>query len=65
MDGYTTLAGRVGFRSANGWDVYLWGRNLLDEDYFELLAAQPGSSGLYVGQPADPRTYGITLRARF
>ncbi|MGE6699403.1 TonB-dependent receptor [Hyphomonas sp. NPDC076900] len=65
VDGYTTLAGRIGFRAANGWDVYLWGRNLLDEDYFELLAAQPGNSGLYVGQPADPRTYGITLRARF
>jgi iron complex outermembrane receptor protein len=65
VDGYTTLAGRIGFRAANGWDVYLWGRNLLDEEYFELLAAQPGNSGLYVGQPADPRTYGITLRARF
>ena len=65
VDGYTTLAGRIGFRAANGWDVYLWGRNLLDEEYFELLAAQPGNSGLYVGQPADTRTYGITLRARF
>lgn len=65
IDGYTTLSGRIGFRAAKGWDVFLWGRNLLDEEYFEILAAQPGNSGLFVGQPADPRTYGITLRARF
>lgn len=65
VDGYTTLAGRIGFRGADGWDIYLWGRNLLNEEYFELLAAQPGNSGLYVGQPSDPRTYGVTLRARF
>ncbi|MFN7165084.1 MAG: TonB-dependent receptor [Hyphomonas sp.] len=65
VDGYSTLNGRLGFRSANGWDIYVWGKNLLDEEYFELLAAQPGNSGLYVGQPADPRTYGVTLRARF
>ncbi|MBI1254253.1 MAG: TonB-dependent receptor plug domain-containing protein [Hyphomonas sp.] len=65
VDGYTTLNGRIGFRGVNGWDVFLWGKNLLDEEYFELLAAQPGNSGLYVGQPADPRTYGVTLRARF
>ena len=65
VDGYTTLNGRLGFRGDNGWDVFLWGKNLLDEEYFELLAAQPGNSGLYVGQPADPRTYGVTLRAKF
>jgi iron complex outermembrane recepter protein len=65
VDGYATLNGRLGFRSSNGWDIFLWGKNLLQEEYFELLAAQPGNSGLYVGQPADPRTYGVTLRARF
>lgn len=65
VDGYSVLNGRIGFRAANGWDVFLWGKNLLDEEYFELLAAQPGNSGLFVGQPADPRTYGITLRAKF
>jgi len=65
VEGYATLNGRLGFRAANGWDIFLWGRNLLEEQYFELLAAQPGNSGLYVGQPADPRTYGITLRTRF
>lgn len=65
MDGYALLNGRIGFRSDNGWDVFLGSKNLLDEEYFELLAAQPGNSGLYVGQPGDPRTFGITLLASF
>ena len=65
MDGYALLNGRNGFPSDNGWDVFLWSKNLLDEEYFELLAPQPGNSGLYVGQPGDPRTFGITLLASF
>jgi iron complex outermembrane receptor protein len=45
--------------------VSVWVRNLLDRDYFELLAAAPGGSGLYVGLPGDPRTVGVTLRMAF
>ena len=41
----------IGFRAANGWTVFLWSRNLLDKEYFELLTAAPGNTGLYVGQP--------------
>jgi len=62
VDGYSLLNGRVGFRRADGWAVFLWGRNLLNENYFELLSAVPGNSGLYVGQPGDSRTIGLTLR---
>jgi iron complex outermembrane receptor protein len=62
VDGYSLLNGRVGFRRADGWSVFLWARNLLDKDYFELLSAAPGNSGLYVGQPGDSRTIGLTLR---
>jgi iron complex outermembrane receptor protein len=40
-------------------------RNLFDEEYFEVLATQSGSTGLVVGQPGDPRTYGVTIRAEF
>jgi iron complex outermembrane recepter protein len=52
----------VGFRSANGWTLTLWSRNALNKDYFELLTAAPGNTGLFVGQPGDPRTIGLTLR---
>ncbi len=50
---------------ADGWTLSLWSRNLLDKDYFELLTAAPGNTGLYVGQPGDGRTVGVTLRIAF
>jgi iron complex outermembrane recepter protein len=62
VDGYQLLNTRIGFRAREGWTVFLWSRNLLDRDYFELLTATPGNTGLYVGQPGDGRTAGVTLR---
>ena len=62
VDGYSLLNARVGFRAAERWTLSLWSRNLLNKDYFDLLSAAPGNSGLYVGQPGDPRTVGVTLR---
>jgi iron complex outermembrane receptor protein len=62
IDGYSLVNARVGFRWSDGWAVSLWARNLLDKDYFELLSAAPGNSGLYVGLPGDPRTVGVTMR---
>jgi iron complex outermembrane receptor protein len=62
IDGYGLINPRVGFRWADGWSITLWSRNLLDSNYFELLSAAPGGSGLFVGLPGDPRTVGITLR---
>jgi iron complex outermembrane recepter protein len=57
---------RVGFRSNDTWDVYAWVHNAFDKQYFELLnAATGGNTGLVVGQPADPRTWGLTVRAQF
>ncbi len=62
VPGYTVLNARAGFRIANGWTVSVWSRNLLNTNYFELLTAAPGNTGLIVGQPGDPRTAGVTLR---
>ena len=64
VDSYTLVNARLGFRAYDGWDAFVWTRNLLDEDYYEQLAAAPGGSGLYAGQVGDPRTTGITLRGR-
>ena len=33
--------------------ISVWSRNLLDKDYYELLTAAPGNTGLFVGQPGD------------
>ena len=65
IDGYSLVNARVGFRGDNGWDVFAWGKNLLDEEYFEILSAGGSSSGYYAGLPGDPRTYGVTLRGSF
>ncbi len=65
IDGNTVVNLRAGVRSNGPWDVYLWVRNVFDEEYFLLLSNQSGNSGLVTGIPADPRTYGITLRASF
>ena len=65
VPGYPLLNARVGFRWKDGWTLTLWSRNLLDKNYFELLTAVAGNTGLYVGQPGDPRTVGVTLRIAF
>jgi iron complex outermembrane receptor protein len=62
VNGYSLLNVRAGFRWADGWSLSVWSRNLLDTNYQELLSAAPGNSGLYVGQPGDHRTVGLTLR---
>lgn len=65
IDGYTLVNGRVGFRASNGISIFLWGRNLLNTNYYEQLLAAPGSAGHYAGIVGDPRTYGVTLRYTF
>ena len=65
VDGYALLNARVGFQWADGWALTLWSRNLLDKNYYELLTAAPGNTGLYVGQPGDGRTVGLTMRIAF
>ncbi|USI72432.1 TonB-dependent receptor [Sphingomonas morindae] len=63
--GYALLNLRLGFRFGEGWDVFGWVRNALDKNYYEVLATQSGNTGLIVGQPAEPRTFGGTIRASF
>jgi iron complex outermembrane receptor protein len=53
---------RAGYRWGSGWMVSVWCRNAFDTNYLELLSAAPGNSGLFVGMPGEPRTYGVTLR---
>lgn len=65
VDGYALSNFRLGYRSDEGLNAFLWLRNAFDQDYFELLATQSGNTGLVVGQPGDPRTYGVTLSASF
>ncbi len=67
---YTYIAGyslsnfRLGYRKKD-FNVYAWVRNAFDRNYFELLSTQSGSTGLIVGQPGDPRTFGGTISKTF
>lgn len=66
VEGYGVNNFRIGFRSGSNWDLYGWVKNAFDKDYFqELNAATGGNTGLVVGIPADPRTFGVTFRAEF
>ena len=62
VDSYALLNGRIGFRASEGLSIFVWGRNLLDKDYFEQLLPAAGNAGHYAGVLGDQRTYGITLR---
>lgn len=65
INGYSLSNLRAGFRADSGLDVYGWVRNAFDEKYFEQLMVGPGNTGLIVGLPGDPRTWGLTVRTRF
>ena len=62
VNGYSLHNFRLGFRADAGWDIYAFARNAFDEEYFEQLAVPSGNTGLIVGQPGDPATYGVTLK---
>jgi iron complex outermembrane receptor protein len=65
IPGYSLVNARVGFEADTGWDAFVWVRNLTDQNYFEILSAAPGGSGLIVGGLGDPRMIGLTLRRTF
>ncbi len=62
VEGYALFNARLGFRAVQGLSFFLWGRNLLDTDYYEQLLPAAGNAGHYAGVLGDPRTYGVTLR---
>jgi iron complex outermembrane receptor protein len=65
VDGYALSNFRLGYREPGSWNAWVWLRNAFDENYYEVLATQSGSTGLIVGQPGDPRTYGLTVSRSF
>ncbi|MFC4725339.1 TonB-dependent receptor [Glycocaulis abyssi] len=61
----STVNASVGVNLNNGLEALLWGRNLNGDEYYTAgfpTTLQPGSISTYANQP---RTYGLTLRARF
>lgn len=62
VDGYALLNARAGFRATQGLTFFVWGRNILNQDYFEQLLPGAGNIGHYAGVLGDPATFGATLR---
>ncbi|HEY5509086.1 MAG TPA: TonB-dependent receptor [Paludibacter sp.] len=65
VEGYELLNARLGFRATDGVSITLWGRNILNKNYFEQLLPGAGNSGQYAAVLGDPRTYGVTLKYGF
>ncbi len=63
------------------WGVEFWGQNVLNKQYLQVLADAPlqgsgtiravqqglaaSANQLYIGFPAEPRTYGVTVKTKF
>ncbi|QJU59483.1 TonB-dependent receptor [Sphingomonas sp. AP4-R1] len=62
--GYNVTNASLGYRDDKGWEVAVFARNLFNTNYIQNLTIQAGNSGLILGTPSDPRTYGVTLRVR-
>jgi outer membrane receptor protein involved in Fe transport len=64
VDAFTTLNGRIGLLDSDGhWEVFLWGRNLTDEDTY--VSYQREFFGGLSATPQTPRTYGIEATYHF
>lgn len=62
IPGYALFNARLGFRANKGIAIYVWGRNILNKNYFEQFLVAGGNAGQYGAVLGDPRTYGVTLR---
>mgnify|MGYP002014073549 FL=1 len=68
QDGYVLVNGRIGIRGPDEqWAVELWAQNLFDVDYTQVAFNTPfvAPQQTYSAYLAEPRTYGITVRAGF
>ena len=68
QDGYVLVNGRIGIRVPDEkWAIELWAQNLFDQDYTQVAINTPfvAPQQTYSAYLAEPRTYGITVRAGF
>jgi len=78
QDDLTVLNGRIAFGTRDErWSLELWGQNLTDQDYYQVVFDAPlqnVTNATPGGLPTTdalnaflgaPRTYGVTLRAKF
>jgi iron complex outermembrane receptor protein len=59
---YELINARFGFETEH-FDVYIWGKNIFDEEYATMAFCPPGMGCL--GSAGPPQTFGITVTGRF
>ena len=65
QNSYNTIGARLGVRSTNDqFGIAFWGKNLTDEYYFTSRVAVT-SFGFNYNHVGAPRTYGVTIDAKF
>jgi outer membrane receptor protein involved in Fe transport len=57
--------GSITFAMANGFEISVWGRNLLNDRTILQIFDSPAQPGSISGYPNQPRTYGVGARLRF
>ncbi len=71
---YALVDASMGFRTDDGrWIVELWGRNIFDRDYAQVVfdaplqgqGTGPGSTQTFNAFLGDPATWGLTVRTNF
>jgi outer membrane receptor protein involved in Fe transport len=63
---YYVWNGNIGIAADDGfWEVELWGRNLFDKDFDQVVIDAPLQEGTFATFLADPRTYGVRARLNF
>ncbi|MGN6499004.1 MAG: TonB-dependent receptor [Tsuneonella sp.] len=68
QDGYVVVNGRIGLTNiADHFAVELWGQNLFNKDYTQVAFNTPfvAPQQTYSAFLAEPRTYGVTVRAKW
>jgi len=64
IDSYVLVNARIGLIDMDDtWEVYLWGRNLTDED--QIIGSSQQFFGTFIDTNQTPRTYGIEGIYRF
>ena len=65
-DSYEIVNARLGYEGkykGHGFDLYLWAKNIFDEEY--CVSAWGSAQAGYLGRAGDPQTFGVTLIGRF
>ncbi len=59
------LSASLTYAMDNGFEISVWGRNLLNDRYLLSIFDTPIQPGSFSGYPNQPRTYGATARFKF